>query len=130
MKNFIEYLMRYAGLDVSKNRIGFAVTDKDGEFITHYEVIKKEKKEKIKELFEKFKPELTFIGLSFKLDGSLNENGKYTKVWSHGVRNIIGKFQIVNEVGTTRLALIINPEEETDGNVACLLIKIGLQTIK
>lgn len=120
---------RVAGIDFSKKKIGFAVTDENCKFIAYKCLIQRDFKKKIQDLYDKYKPKKTFIGLAYSGDGTLASNGKTTKVWAHGMRYIIKNFEFLCENRTTRLVNTIRPGENSDTNVACFLIKLGLMKL-
>lgn len=133
--------MRTAALDISKYRIGIAISDENNEFITYEKTLflKKEKYvenfnfkkarnkilNEIKKIFEYYKPQITFIGLPTKVYNLLNNNYSYIKNFAHSIRYIIGKYYFIEEDFSTQIATeqssIIDQNKPMDQVVAKLL---------
>lgn len=121
--------MRFAGLDLSKRAVGFAITDEDGKFIS-FDCVIKPKREEIINIFSYYKPIHTFIGLPLFMNNSTN-NINFIKSFSHNMRDIIGKFTFIDETLSTNLALRLNLPFSKDHNqiAARLILMAGLNKI-
>lgn len=96
--------MRLFALDVAPNSIGLAVSNEDQEFVTFSTSLQYKKKTFRKDLqamYIKYNPELTYIGLPYNI---MSDQYKFIKRFSHNFRDVLGKFQFVDESGTTILA--------------------------
>jgi RNase H-fold protein (predicted Holliday junction resolvase) len=91
--------MRIAGLDVSKNRIGLAFSDEESLFVAHSFLITKNQRENLQKYYDKYKPELTIVGLT-----PFGKNRNYIKSFCHNMRNIIQPFEFVDELNSSILA--------------------------
>lgn len=92
--------MRIAALDVSKNNIGIAFSDEEAIFVAYETNLKTKNygyfKRKFKELFDIYKPEITYIG-SPEIGGKTCSSSLLIKAFVHSLRHIIGKFEFVDE---------------------------------
>lgn len=96
---------RIAAMDISLRRIGIAFSDINGIFIhkTFLITSKMNIKYRIKELYAKYQPILTYIGLPTSLNTPSKQTA-FVKTFTHSIRNIIGKFEYEDEYATTKIA--------------------------
>ncbi len=105
LKNDRICYMRIAALDVAQNRIGIAMSNEDCEFITYsysLSVTNKIFRKQLSQIYRKYSPIHTYIGLP--LYNNQSNQYKFIKRFSHNYRDIIGKFDFVDEGGTTIMA--------------------------
>jgi RNase H-fold protein (predicted Holliday junction resolvase) len=117
--------MRLAALDVSKNRIGIAISDDEMLFVSLEDVLfpkKKEFMDNFKKIFSQYKPDYTFVGLSF------SKNDVFIKTFTHGIRYIIGKFLFIDESFSTLAAekLIYSDYIHTKKEKDCIAARLTL----
>lgn len=97
--------MRIAALDISRNNIGLAITDEDQLFISYETTISPKNnklfREKLHKIFKEYIPELTYIGLPLDFDMKLNDSSRFIKIFTHNIRDIIGKFEFIDENNST-----------------------------
>jgi RNase H-fold protein (predicted Holliday junction resolvase) len=96
--------MRIAGLDISKNTVGIAFSDEDLIFVAFETTLKTKNynyfRKKLKEVFSSYKPEITYVGLP-KLNDQVTQTTILVKTFMHNIRDIVGKFEFVDESFST-----------------------------
>lgn len=116
--------IRIGALDISKNRIGIAFSDPTKIFVSFTKILhikgNKKWKEELKEIFKNHNPAITYVGLPYKLDHNASDTTNYVKIFTHGIRNIIGKYEFVDERFSTNIALMYG--NQTDDIVARMLV--------
>ena len=124
--------MKIAVLDVSKNRIGIAISDELGKFCAFSILLYRIDKNfvnKLKKIYEKYQPLKTFVGLAIDMKGEQNEQSNFIKVFAHSFRHIIGPFEFLDERFSTRCAECIIDENvriSTDEMAAIILLNVVL----
>lgn len=96
--------MNVAVLDISKSNIGIIIKNAYTSIDTlplYMKCITKDFIKNIQIIYEKYKPELTIVGLSVHKNGKLMQNGIFTKQFVHQYRNILYPFIYINEHKTT-----------------------------
>jgi RNase H-fold protein (predicted Holliday junction resolvase) len=97
--------MRIAALDISKNRVGIAISDEDRLFISYENTLKTKNKkffkQQLEEIYKNYIPVITYIGLPVFLHNSKSETYNFVKSFSHEIRFIIGKFEFIDESFST-----------------------------
>lgn len=114
--------MIFAALDVSKNRIGLAISFNQDVFFSTTIFLKKpfkshmdlkgiHWKDRLQYLLKKYKVEMCFVGLPIALNGNQTDTTRFVKVFVHGIRNILGKFIFVDERLSTNIAMLYTNEK-------------------
>ena len=95
---------RIAGLDISKNKVGVAFSDIDGIFISFETTLKTSNysffRTQLQKLFQEYSPTITYIGLPLQ-NNLCSTSANFIKTFAHGIRDIIGKFEFIDESLTT-----------------------------
>ena len=126
--------MRIGALDISKRKIGIAFSDKDNSFISFSTIVlgnKMNMRAQICDIFTKYKPDITIIGLPISLYTECN-NFLYVKEFTHSIRHLIGKYIFIDERMTTNLSERLvkdNPTKTLDEITACIFIEWGFVSI-
>lgn len=112
----------YAALDISKNRIGIAISNWNMDGILWAGTIKN-RINLLKDLYVKFEPHSTLIGLSSHSDGTLTSNGIFVKSFVEK-NDFLHPFEYVNEYFSTQEAKRIIEEKNLKIEVDTLVAKI------
>lgn len=96
--------MLVATLDISSLNIGIIIKDAHtsiNQLPLYYKCITNNFIFHLKNIYNKYKPELTIVGLSVYKDNILMSNGIFTKQFIHNNRNLFTPFIYINEYKTT-----------------------------
>jgi putative Holliday junction resolvase len=115
---------RICAIDISPNRIGLALSDITGTFVSKSFLITESFTEHLQQIYQEYSPIHTYIGLPINLDGSISEQTRYVKHFVHNNRQILNPFTYKDERYTTKLAKIKFPDSKksTDELVAEILL--------
>lgn len=114
----------YAALDISLNRIGIAFSTRDKTAIEWAGTIKN-KPNILKDLYRKYKPEKTLIGLSTHPNGNLTSNGKFVCLFTND-NTFLVPFEYVEEYLSTQEAKIVKERLKMKIEIDTLVAKIML----
>lgn len=92
-------------LDISKHNTGLILSSNNGDFLILSKiVITKQLKKIIPEVMEQYSPNLILVGLSTHPDGSLTDNGEFTRRVITSL-NLTNSVIYVNEYKSTQYAM-------------------------
>ena len=114
--------MKIAALDVSKNRIGIAITGTCGTFVDMMTVLDRKKpcfNKKFKLFFKENSPIKVYIGIVYHN----KVQNLFIKQFAHNWRDILSPFEFVHEGRTTALAnRLLNHYDDIDAVSARLIL--------
>jgi putative transcription antitermination factor YqgF len=119
---------RIIALDVSKNRVGVAISDFHGIFVARSFLITNYFIENIKDIYNEYNPIETYIGLPRNLDGSISDQTRFVKEFAHNNRDLFKPYFFKDERFTTKLAKMMNYVGKSDDEVAAeILLRYQLE---
>lgn len=114
----------YAALDISKNKIGIAISNWNRDGILWASSIKN-KLPLLEKYYKYYKPEMTLIGIPTHSDGNLTSNGNFIKSFIKNI-DFICPFEYVDEYLSTqeakRIKNTMKLKIEVDALVAMIMI--------
>jgi putative transcription antitermination factor YqgF len=113
--------MRILALDISKRKIGIAISDEDAQFIAYATEIPTSY-HNLKHIVESYKISLTIVGLPMDFHGSHTQNTHFVKQFTHNARDIIKPFIFVDERSTTNLAESMLGRYQLDKKTAIIIL--------
>ncbi len=114
--------MRIAGLDISKKMIGLAFSDDEMKFVAHSFNFSSKSIDKLQYYYCKFKPNISIIGLP-----SWGPNRNFIKLFAHNNRQLLQPFIFMDEVYSTQLTDLFNPNMQKDQCAASIFVYFALE---
>ena len=119
---------RIIALDVSKNRIGVAISDFYGIFVAKSFLITNYFIENLRDIYNEYEPIETYIGLPRNLDGSISDVTRFVKEFAHNNRDLLRPYFFKDERFTTKLATMMNYIGKSDDEVVAeILLRYQLE---
>ena len=119
---------RIIALDVSKNRIGVAISDFYGIFVAKSFLISDYFIENLKDIYDEYKPVATYIGLPRNLNGSISDQTRFVKAFAHNNRDLLKPYFFKDERFTTKLAQMMNYTGKSNDEIAAeILLRYQLE---
>ena len=114
----------YATLDISKNKIGLAFSNIEGNSILYSKTIRNKSKD-LQDLYGLYKPQLSIIGLATHPDGNLTKNGEFVQNFVQE-NKFLHPYEFMEEYFSTKEAKLIIEKmklrEEVDTMVAKIMM--------
>jgi putative Holliday junction resolvase len=119
---------RIIALDVSKNRIGVAISDFYGIFVAKSFLITNYFIENLRDIYNEYEPIETYIGLPKNLDGSISDVTRFVKEFAHNNRDLFRPYFFKDERFTTKLATMMNYTGKSNDEIAAeILLRYQLE---
>jgi RNase H-fold protein (predicted Holliday junction resolvase) len=105
--------------------IGLAFSDDEMRFVAHSFNFESKSLDKLEYYYTKYKPDLSIIGLP-----SWGQNRNFVQSFAHNNRKLLNPFIFIDEVYSTQLTDLFNPNMQKDQCAAGIFVYFALENPK